>query len=121
MILATIKAENEPFPTNGAIGCRTFIFNASGSTTPFCHAVAFASFLKPNFRSNSEITGPPSDGIHELQQRIAKLVGDTKLADLELHPIDDLHMSLTKTVVLRHHWINEFVRTAEHHLKSATK
>lgn len=52
MILASIKAENEPFPTNGAIGCRTFIFNASGARFRFStlsHSRLFLKRIFPRF------------------------------------------------------------------------
>lgn len=28
-----------------------------------------------------------------------------------MHPCEDLHVSLTKTVILRHHWIESFINT----------
>lgn len=40
------------------------------------------------------------------------------LEAVEFHPIDELHMSLTRTVVLQHHWIDEFVRGIENGLKN---
>lgn len=30
---------------------------------------------------------------------------------VRLEPTDDFHVSLTKTIVLRHHWINPFVES----------
>lgn len=35
----------------------------------------------------------------------------TNYANIEIHPIEELHLSLSRTIILRHHWIDEFTQT----------
>lgn len=39
------------------------------------------------------------------------------LHNLQLEPVDDYHISLTKTLILRHHWIDSFVDTVRKKLQ----
>lgn len=48
----------------------------------------------------------------ELQQNLIEIVPDLKV-------VDHLHLSLTKTVVLRHHWIDSFVKSVQELLSQA--
>lgn len=39
-------------------------------------------------------------------------------ADVQLKICDEFHISLTKTVILKYHWIESFVGTLKQHLES---
>lgn len=66
--------------------------------------------------------GPRSDIIGKLQNELLDVITATKTFEtVRFHPIEDLHISVTRTVVLRHHWIDEFVRSVENSLKNAHK
>ena len=41
--------------------------------------------------------------------------------DIELKCFQDLHLSLTRTVILRYHWIDSFVSTLRDNLSHFTK
>ncbi|CAH0547447.1 unnamed protein product [Brassicogethes aeneus] len=43
-------------------------------------------------------------GIQDLFSKIQLIIPST----IEIKPVDDLHISLTKTVILKHHWIQSF-------------
>lgn len=61
--------------------------------------------------------------IQILQSKLIGLI-KTSIKDessLEVHPIDDFHMSLTRTIILRHHWINEFVRSVQKSLQNVQR
>lgn len=67
-------------------------------------------------------SGPRSEAIGKLQNELLNMVTTSKtLQVVQFHPIEDLHISVTRTVVLRHHWIDEFVRSIENSLKNAHK
>lgn len=67
-------------------------------------------------------TGPRSDAIDKLQSELLDVISSTKgFETVQFHPIEDLHISVTRTVVLRHHWIDEFIRSIENSLKNAHK
>lgn len=52
---------------------------------------------------------PYTDSIRELQSQIVKSFDmDTSI---QLQFIESLHISLTRTVVLQHHWIDEFTKS----------
>lgn len=56
----------------------------------------------------------------------SKLIGLIKANNkdeslFEIHTIDDFHMSLTRTSVLRHHWIDEFVRSVQNSLNNVQR
>lgn len=40
---------------------------------------------------------------------------------VDIIPIEELHMSLTRTLVLQHHWIDEFIRTIDKGIKNSKK
>lgn len=66
--------------------------------------------------------GPSTDFITELQNELINIIKNTNILEpIQFHAIDDCHISLTRTVVLRHHWIDEFVRSIEISLKTAHK
>lgn len=50
-------------------------------------------------------------GMLELIQKIKNIIP----MDIELKEVDDFHISLTKTVVLKHHWIQPFVDSVKQH------
>lgn len=57
-----------------------------------------------------------------MQDEILSLIKSTNtLGTIEFHPIEELHMSLTRTVVLRHHWIDEFARSIQNSLKNSKR
>lgn len=47
------------------------------------------------------------DGVKDLATEILNCVPK----NINLNTTDDFHISLTKTVILRHHWITPFVDT----------
>lgn len=71
---------------------------------------------------SSFVQGPSIDLIIELQNELINVINSTNaLESIKFHAIEDFHISLTRTVVLRHHWIDEFVRSIESTLKTAHK
>lgn len=42
----------------------------------------------------------------------------SSLKVLNMQPVDDFHISLTKTFILRHHWISSFVDTVRKKLET---
>lgn len=56
-------------------------------------------------------------GITELFSSIEKIIPE----HLSLKISDDFHISLTKTVILKHHWISSFVTTIKESLESFKK
>ncbi|XP_037048846.1 U6 snRNA phosphodiesterase [Bradysia coprophila] len=52
---------------------------------------------------------PFSDSIREIQSQIASSC--EKDLDVQLHLIESIHISLTRTVVLQHHWIDDFKKS----------
>lgn len=58
------------------------------------------------------ILGPLNDAIKELQDKFVQLG-----ASFKIHPMKNVHISLTRTVVLHHHWINDFVQSIERQIK----
>lgn len=60
--------------------------------------------------------------IGKLQNELLDVINATKTFEaVQFHPVEDLHISVTRTVVLQHHWIDEFVRSIENNLKNAHK
>ncbi|XP_065161064.1 U6 snRNA phosphodiesterase 1 [Atheta coriaria] len=51
-------------------------------------------------------------GVEELINTIK-----TEIQHIELHPVDHFHISLTKTVILKYHWIDSFVSTVATKIK----
>lgn len=56
------------------------------------------------------ISDPRTEAV-ETFQNAAKQAIESALDDIEILHIDDLHMSLSRTVVLRHHWIDGFAQS----------
>lgn len=66
--------------------------------------------------------GEKTDSIGRLQDELLSQIKSTNsLESVEFHRLDDLHLSLTRTVVLQHHWIDEFVRSIENSLKNTPR
>lgn len=61
------------------------------------------------------LLGPINDTIFELQTNIKDILKDS--IGLELNCIDESHLSLTRTVVLQHHWIDMFKSSIIEQLK----
>lgn len=68
-------------------------------------------------------SGPKTEMIQTLQSELISLIKASikDESSLEVHPIDDFHMSLTRTSVLRHHWIDEFVRSVQNSLNNVQR
>lgn len=86
--------EFAPFLTSEGVGLCLFIFHASCSSRPakyLIYAVAVAE----------------TPGVRELCAFIEKLVPPS----LNLHISNEFHISLSKILVIRFHWISSFVQT----------
>lgn len=55
------------------------------------------------------------DGLIEI------LCSDIKEIYPNLENVDDYHISITKTFVLRHHWIEPFVKTVKENIENIEK
>ncbi|XP_055305183.1 U6 snRNA phosphodiesterase 1 [Sitodiplosis mosellana] len=65
---------------------------------------------------------PKTDFIVRLQNELLDQIKSTStLETIEFHPNEELHLSLTRTVVLQHHWIDEFVRSVEQKLRNTNR
>lgn len=85
---ATIAPENNPALHGGRI--RAFA-HERGNWASYCY-----------FKFNNHIIL-----IRDLCEAIQKCCQDAELA-ISLNPIEEVHLSLTRTFVLRHHWIEPF-------------
>lgn len=111
--------EHEIFPMNAEIGQHTFMFNVSDIPYQMWKIRLFVNKL---FVCYTFHTDPNEELISKLQDEILKVLKSTvSLESIEFHKIDDLHLSLTRTVVLRHHWINEFVQSVEQSLQNTNR
>lgn len=73
------------------------------------------------WKANSKYFSPGArnDTILELQE--ALITHCAKELNLKLYPVDDYHISLTRTVVLRHHWIQMFMASIKSNLEVCEK
>lgn len=55
--------------------------------------------------------GDLNDSILELQNDIINFCDKT--INISLQKVPNIHISLTRTVVLRHHWIDQFIMTVK--------
>lgn len=69
-------------------------------------------FTKRHFSKFNLLTDPKGDVVEALQNSMTELI-QKRLPDIEIHPIDEPHMSFTRTVILRYHWIDEFVSSVK--------
>lgn len=77
------------------------------------HLMYFTSCTNKNF-----VLGPKTELVGKLQtDLLGEIKSDAAFDSIDLWPFDDLHMSLTRTLVLQHHWIDEFVRTIDARIK----
>lgn len=76
----------------------------------------FARFIndQPSF------SGPRSESIEKLQRTLKSRI-ESNIDNMEMHPMEELHMSLTRTVILRHHWIDEFIRSVTNATQSYSR
>lgn len=58
-----------------------------------------------------------NEGLAKLLEHTFKVVPD----NIGLRACEDFHLSLTKTVILKHHWIESFVNTIKTNLSHFTK
>lgn len=101
------------FPMNEAIGLHTFMFIVS---------YLIQNTLIAGFKYYFYFEGPKTDFIRKLQDQFQNLLKSANtLENVQFHVFEELHMSLTRTVVLRHHWIDEFVRSVEQSLTNAKR
>ncbi|RZC33930.1 U6 snRNA phosphodiesterase, partial [Asbolus verrucosus] len=86
----------------------------------------FEKLPVPDFmlKNPEEVTDNPSlhedesnEGLKKLLSTIMKLVPE----DIELKCLNDFHISLTKTVILKHHWIDSFVSTLKENVSYITR
>lgn len=45
-----------------------------------------------------------------IEELIGTIISNCK-HEVTMEPCEDLHISVTKTVILKHHWINSFIST----------
>lgn len=58
--------------------------------------------------------GPLNDSIQKCQDELSsQLQSIDAFKSTKFHAEETPHMSLTRTIVLRHHWINEFIQSIE--------
>lgn len=62
---------------------------------------------------------PFSDSIRELQAQMVKSFEND--SSMQLNCIESLHISLTRTVVLQHHWIDDFTKSVRESLTDFRK
>uniref|UniRef100_A0A1B0DFX8 U6 snRNA phosphodiesterase 1 n=1 Tax=Phlebotomus papatasi TaxID=29031 RepID=A0A1B0DFX8_PHLPP len=72
-----------------------------------------------NEQKSTESTNTKDESIQHLQKSIKNSV--RKNLNLELCEAQELHVSLTKTVILRHHWIESFVASLEKKFRNIRK
>lgn len=58
-----------------------------------------------------------TESIEKLIKRLKALL----INDIDLRPVDHLHISLTRTVILRHHWIESFIDLIRQNLSSVKR
>lgn len=109
------------FLMNVAIGRHIFTFTV-GAQLPIAFSAFSQSINTEFFNIFFWQQDPKTDFIRRLQDDLLNQIKSTKtLETIEFHPIEDLHLSLTRTVVLQHHWIDEFVRSVEQKLKNTNR
>lgn len=57
-------------------------------------------------------TDPRSETVVLLQNALKQSI-EASYPYMEVVPIDDLHLSLSRTVILRHHWIDGFTQSVK--------
>lgn len=67
----------------------------------------------------SYFTGLETESMQFLQQHIIDFFQNYE--QIQFHPIDNLHLSLTRTIVLKHHWIGAFVESIKEILVNIKK
>ena len=60
------------------------------------------------------ISGPATDLISNLQHDLIQYLSSN--SQTQFHAIESLHISLTRTVVLKHHWIDLFINAVKENL-----
>lgn len=97
-----MKVESVVFRMRGVIGQVICTFHVSFDLKLYCLTIFF-------------ILGSINDSLLELQHTITKILKD--FIGLELNCFDKSHISLTRTVVLQHHWIDIFKTSIIEQLK----
>lgn len=65
---------------------------------------------------------PSTDMVTKLQDELLELIKSASTFEsVQIHKIDELHLSLTRTVILQHHWIDEFVQSVEQSVKNSSR
>ncbi|XP_059617294.1 U6 snRNA phosphodiesterase 1 [Phlebotomus argentipes] len=97
------------------------ITKSAHEDVPEDHEGRIRSFAheRGNWATFCFIPFPLSEGIKNLQAHIRVLAKEN--LSLDLTEAKELHVSLTKTVVLRHHWIESFIASLQHRLQHCRK
>lgn len=99
-----VQAELEHFLTNEGIGRHSSTFQVFT-----INMMTFERSWKQIVSSFPIKSVPFSDSLRDIQNQIADSC--EKDLNVQLHFIESLHISLTRTVVLQHHWIDEFKKS----------
>jgi len=88
---------------------KTLLFSTSGNVLFLLRQIHPLSLLKNclpfyfvKYYRDILLLDEPADEFDELQSELFKC-----LRPLEFQPMDDYHVSLSRTVVVRHHWIKD--------------
>lgn len=115
--LLTIMEKFEHLHTNEAFGPLIFIFIVS--------EITFKMKLYPNELKQLHLlvhSGPLTQSIQTLQNELINIITmNPTFESIDIHPIEELHLSLTRTTILRHHWIDEFVRSVQNNFKNVSR
>lgn len=103
----------EIFPMNVAFGLPMFMLRVSVRNS---FVISFRLDFNP---SSIELSGRRNESIEMLQRTLKfSIENDVNCVNIEIHQMEELHMSLSRTVILRHHWIDEFIRSITNASKS---
>ncbi|CAG9864653.1 unnamed protein product [Phyllotreta striolata] len=98
---------------------RDNVVNEEHIDEPSLHNGRIRSFAheRGNWATFVYIPLEQQDGVKDLVNEIIRCAPES----INLKPVDDFHISLTKTVILRHHWINPFVDSVKLRTKYLNK
>lgn len=100
--------EFEASPMSEAIGPHLYIYHVG--------PLSFSIYMNyPHLFNSTGITTP------ELVHHINSILLNCKKNNVDLTICDDFHVSLTRTVVLRHHWIEGFNSSIRKQIEDFTR
>lgn len=74
------------------------------------------------FANDLSVSGPTTESIQTMQSEMMDQISAiTDDESIDVHLMEELHMSLTRTSILRHHWIDEFIRSVQNSLQNIPK